>query len=134
MKEGRKPEYAEKKNPNELQKMPHTKVRKFKSQERLEPALWHWQQAREADLLTVTPRVTPCPCVFTPAVVDRLPHDRTKDPVTIRAVVVVVWLLACLASQQGASISHGWIWSDNCTCCHTEIKAAEQCCYLAQLQ
>ena len=39
MKEGRKPEYLEKTPDDELQKMPHTKARKFKPQARLEPAL-----------------------------------------------------------------------------------------------
>ena len=38
MKEGRKPEYPEKTPGDELQKMPHTKVRRFKPQARLEPA------------------------------------------------------------------------------------------------
>ena len=38
MKEGRKPEYAEKTPGHELQKMPHTKARRFKPQARLEPA------------------------------------------------------------------------------------------------
>ena len=37
MKEGRKPEYPEKTPGNELQKMPHTTARRFKSQARLEP-------------------------------------------------------------------------------------------------
>ena len=39
MKEGRKPECPEKTSDDELQKMPHTAVRKFKPQTRLEPAL-----------------------------------------------------------------------------------------------
>ena len=39
MKEGRKPEYPEKTPDDELQKIPHTKARKFKPQPRLEPAL-----------------------------------------------------------------------------------------------
>ena len=56
MKEGRKPEYPEKTPGDELQKMPHTKARRFKPQARLKPALWHWWQARKADMLTVTPR------------------------------------------------------------------------------
>ena len=34
----------------------------------------------------------------------------------------VGWLLACLTSQQHASVSPWWICSDNCTCCHTEIS------------
>ena len=57
MKEGRKPECPEKTPDDELQKMPHTKARKFKPQPRLEPTLKHWWQARKADVLTVTPRV-----------------------------------------------------------------------------
>ena len=57
MKEGRKPEYPEKIPGDELQKMPHTTTRRFKSQARLEPAQKHWWQARKADMLTVTPRV-----------------------------------------------------------------------------
>ena len=31
----------------------------------------------------------------------------------------------CVVSQQHASVSQGWICSDNFTCCHTEIKAAD---------
>ena len=45
MKEGRKPEYPEKTPDDELQKMLHTKARKFNPQPRLEPALWYWWQA-----------------------------------------------------------------------------------------
>ena len=57
MEEGRKPEYPEKTPGDELQKMPHTKARRFKPQARLEPVQKHWWQARKADMLTVTPRV-----------------------------------------------------------------------------
>ena len=46
MKERRKPEYPEKIPGDELQKMPQTKVRKFNPQLRLEPAIYHWWQAR----------------------------------------------------------------------------------------
>ena len=42
------------------------------------------------------------------------------------------WLVACLTSQQHASVSQGRICSDNCTCCHTEIGAADQTFYLTQ--
>ena len=38
MKEGRKPEYPEKSLGDELQKMSHTKARRFKPPARLEPA------------------------------------------------------------------------------------------------
>ena len=59
MKEGRKPEYPEKSSGDERQKMPHTKVPRFKPQAILEPAQQHWRQARKTDVQTVTPRVTP---------------------------------------------------------------------------
>ena len=39
MKEGKKPEYSGKTPDDELQKMPHTKARKFKPKPRLEPSL-----------------------------------------------------------------------------------------------
>ena len=41
-------------------------------------------------------------------------------------------LLACLTSQQQASVSQGRICSDNFTCCHTEIEAADPTFYLTQ--
>ena len=59
MKVGRKPEYQEKTPGDKLQKMPHTKARRFKPQARLEPVQQHWWQARKADMLTVTPRLAP---------------------------------------------------------------------------
>ena len=46
------PEYPEKNPGDELQKI------RFKTQARLEPAQYHWWQAKKADVLTVTPRVT----------------------------------------------------------------------------
>ena len=58
MKEGRKPEYPEKIPGDELQKMPHTKARRFKPQSRLEPVQQHWWQVRKADVQTVTPRAS----------------------------------------------------------------------------
>ena len=42
-------------------------------------------------------------------------------------------LVGCLTSQQHSSVSLGPICSDNCTCCHTEIEAADQTFYLTQL-
>ena len=42
------------------------------------------------------------------------------------------WLLACLTSQQHASVSQGRICSDNPTCCHTETEVADQTFYLTQ--
>ena len=44
------------------------------------------------------------------------------------------WLVACLTSQQQASVSQGRICSDNFTCCHTEIEVADQTFYLTQSQ
>ena len=44
------------------------------------------------------------------------------------------WLVACLTSQQHASLSQGRICTDNITCCHTEIEVADQISYLTQSQ
>ena len=46
----------------------------------------------------------------------------------------VALCVGCLSSQQSASVSHGRVCSDNCTCCHTEIEVANQTCYLTQSQ
>ena len=47
-----------------------------------------------------------------------------------------LWLLfvGCLTSQQQASVSQGRIYSDIFTCCHAEVKAADQTFYLTQSQ
>ena len=42
--------------------------------------------------------------------------------------------VGCLTSQQHASVSQGRICSDNFTCCHTEIEAADQTFHLTQSQ
>ena len=44
----------------------------------------------------------------------------------------VFWLLACLTSQQHASVSQGRICTDNIRCCHTEIEVADPTFYLTQ--
>ena len=46
----------------------------------------------------------------------------------------VCLLVACLTSQQQASVSQGQICTDNFTCCHTEIEAANQTFHLTQSQ
>ena len=42
--------------------------------------------------------------------------------------------IGCLTSQQHASVSQGRICSDNFTCCHTEIEAADETFHLTQSQ
>ena len=42
--------------------------------------------------------------------------------------------VGCLTSQQQASVSQGWICTDNFTCCHTEIEVADPTFYLTQSQ
>ena len=42
--------------------------------------------------------------------------------------------VGCLTSQQHASVSQGWICSDNFTYCHTEIEVADQTFHLTQSQ
>ena len=47
---------------------------------------------------------------------------------------LLLLLVGCLTSQQQASVSQGWICSDNCPCCHTEIEGAGQTFSLTQSQ
>ena len=42
--------------------------------------------------------------------------------------------VGCLTSQQHASVSQGWICSDNFMCCHTEIEIADPTFQLTQSQ
>ena len=51
-----------------------------------------------------------------------------------RMRVLVGCLLACLTSQQHASVSQGQICSDKFTCCHTEMEVAYQTFCLTQSQ
>ena len=60
--------------------------------------------------------------------VERLSQDRDAW----RALVCL--FVGCLTSQQHASVSQGWICSDNLTCCHTETEVADQTFYLTQSQ
>ena len=46
----------------------------------------------------------------------------------------VCLFVGCLTSQQQASVSQGRIYSDNFTCCHTEIQVADQTFYPTQAQ
>ena len=45
-------------------------------------------------------------------------------------VGVICLLVGCLTSQQQASVSMGWIYSDKFTSCHTEIDVSDQTFYL----
>ena len=56
-------------------------------------------------------------------------EDRTRDAVDSDCLLV-----GCLTSQQHASVSQGRICTDNVTCCHTEIEAADQTFHLTQSQ
>ena len=49
-------------------------------------------------------------------------------------ICTIDWLVACLTSQQHASVSQGRICTDNFTCCHTEIEVTDQTFYLTQSQ
>ena len=42
--------------------------------------------------------------------------------------------VACLTSQQHASVSQGWICEDNFTCFHTQTEVADQTVHLTQSQ
>ena len=53
-------------------------------------------------------------------------RDRGRDRVCL--------FVGCLTSQQHASVSQGRICSDNFTCCHTEIEAADPTFHLTLSQ
>ena len=42
--------------------------------------------------------------------------------------------ISCLTSQQHASVTQEWIYSDRCTCGHTEMEVPDQARYLTQSQ
>ena len=46
----------------------------------------------------------------------------------------VCWLVACLTSQQHASVCQGRIYSDDFTCCYTDLEFANQTFHLTQSQ
>ena len=48
--------------------------------------------------------------------------------------VTVMLFVGCSMSQECATVPQGRICSDNFTCCHTEVEAADQTFYLTQTQ
>ena len=62
-------------------------------------------------------------------------HPDTYIPISHKLGFIGVCLfVGCLSSQQHASVSQGRICTDNFTCCHTEIEAADQTFHLTQWQ
>ena len=61
-------------------------------------------------------------------------YTQTKPWTRRAADGLVCWLFGCSTSQQHASVSQGWICTDNFTCCHTEIEVADPIFYLTQSQ
>ena len=58
----------------------------------------------------------------------------TKAYVNCIGSELVCLFVGCLTSQQHVSVSQGRICTDNFTCCHTEIEAADQTFHLTQSQ
>ena len=61
-------------------------------------------------------------------------HHPLPASVPAHGLRFVCLFVGCLSSQQHASVSQGRICSDNFTCCHTEIEAADQTFHLTQSQ
>ena len=55
-------------------------------------------------------------------------------PLTREVVTTMLLFVACLTSQQPASVSQGRICEDKFTCSHTEIEVTDQTLYLTQSQ
>ena len=57
-----------------------------------------------------------------------------EEQLFVMSIRLVGLFVGCLASQQHISLSQGRIYSDNCTCCHTELEVADQTLYLFKSQ
>ena len=80
-------------------------------------------------------RYLPCIKKFGSTLPASYPVNRNvKDEECLPLASVSCLLVGCLTSQQHASVSQGRICTDNFTCCHTEIEAADQTFYLTQSQ
>ena len=66
--------------------------------------------------------------------IERLLCATSRVPRGTKGLFCFVLFVGCLTSQQHASVSHGRICTDNFTCCHTEIEAADQTFHLTQSQ
>ena len=64
----------------------------------------------------------------------RLFTEVRRSPYTSDCKGEVCLFVGCLTPQKQASVSQGRIFSDNFTCCHTEIEVADQTFYLTQSQ
>ena len=64
------------------------------------------------------------------------PVDASQKKLTklLGSLQRMLLFVGCVTSQQQASVSQGWICSDNFTCCHTEIEVADQTFYLTRSQ
>ena len=145
MEEGKKLEYREKTPDNKIKKKSHTRDLKSKPQPRLEPALGG------SRLLTITPPVAPhmkhstkhddTAGYFNAAVHKAIKYKgKTMNRIFFKVLSLLpeleqkqlCLLVGCLTSQQHASVSQGRICSDNFTCCHTEIEAADPTFHLTK--
>ena len=64
---------------------------------------------------------------------------RMARPTSMHDACPLCWseiacFVGCVTSQQHASVSQGRIYSDNFTCCHTDIEVADPTFYLTQSQ
>ena len=60
--------------------------------------------------------------------------DKPTKSLSTSMTMELLLFVGCLTSQQQASVSQGRICTDNFTCCHTEIEAADQTFHLTQSQ
>ena len=91
--------------------------------------------------LLICMSVFPISSLFTGILSRTLSHIECIQDLVAKASTFRPWgglgnilqlIFGCLTSQQHASVSQGWICSDNFTCCHTEIEVADQTFYLTQ--
>ena len=78
------------------------------------------------------PSASPVPLLYFPGL--RMAGAENRLGFFVGSMLFVCLLVGCLTSQQHASVSQRRICTDNFTCCHTEIEAADQTFHLTQSQ
>ena len=97
----------------------------LKAKIQTEVALWYWSCISFLTDVILWWLVTEC----------HIKHrDRHLDKFICCYTGTECLFVGCLTSQQHASVSQGRICTDNFTCCHTEIEAADQTFHLTQSQ
>ena len=87
----------------------------------------------ECAMILLLLRSRPC-YVFSPVSKAKSAACRSVSTDPLSFLWACLFVVGCLTSQQHASVFQGRICTDNFTCCHTEIEAADPTFHLTQSQ